>query len=281
MVDIATKNYSSRYGAKVIWVAIHTTEGIMDANDLGYYWQRITGGSSHAGCDNKKTVTYVDTQYASWTLLNGNSKSVNMEICGWAKWTRDEWLGPQRGRLEQAAQWARQMCDKFGIPKKYIGASGVARGESGIIGHIDYTNGAKDGNHWDPGPGFPWDIFIQLVNEGGTEMSAADAYNGVAQMFKDMAAGHAPDLVGALHAVLTQYAMPKAPDLEIEADGSNKTTIHDEVRWLPANFGVVNDRLDIIENKIEAIQVGGIDYDRIADAILAKLDVDIVRRNSK
>lgn len=166
MVDIPTRNYSGRNGAKVIWVAIHTTEGIMDARDLGYYWQRITSGSSHAGCDNTKTVTYIDPAYASWTLLNGNSRSVNMEICGWARWTRDEWLGPQKGRLIQAANWARQMCDRFGIPRRYIGAQGVARGEAGIIGHVDYTNGAKDGNHWDPGPGFPWDVFINLVNQG-------------------------------------------------------------------------------------------------------------------
>lgn len=166
MVDIATSNYSSRYGARVIWVAIHTTEGIMDANDLGYYWQRINNASSHAGCDNLKTRTYVNPDYASWTLLNGNSRSVNMEICGWARWSRDEWLGPQRGRLIQAANWARQMCDRFGIPKRHIGAQGVARGEAGIIGHVDYTNGARDGSHWDPGPGFPWDVFIDMVNGG-------------------------------------------------------------------------------------------------------------------
>lgn len=165
MVDIPTSNYNNRNGAKVIWVAIHTTEGIMDARDLGLYWQRINNASSHAGCDNVKTVTYIDPQYSSWTLLNGNSRSVNMEICGWARWTRDEWLGPQRGRLIQAANWARQMCERFGIPKKYIGSAGVARGEAGIIGHVDYTNGAKDGNHWDPGPGFPWDVFIDLVNQ--------------------------------------------------------------------------------------------------------------------
>lgn len=175
MVDIPTSNYSSRNGTRVIWVAIHTTEGIMDARDLGFYWQRINTASSHAGCDNVKTVTYVDPQYASWTLLNGNRRSVNMEICGWARWTRDEWLGPQRGRLVQAANWAREMCDRFGIPKRHIGAEGVARGEAGIIGHVDYTNGAHDGTHWDPGPGFPWDVFINLVNEseGGDDFLMA------------------------------------------------------------------------------------------------------------
>jgi hypothetical protein len=192
MVDIATSNYSSRNGQRVIWVAIHTTEGIMDARDLGYYWQRINSASSHAGCDNAKTVTYVDPVYASWTLLNGNSRSVNMEICGWARWTRDEWLGPQRGRLVQAANWARQMCDRFGIPKRHIGATGVARGEAGIIGHVDYTNGAKDGTHWDPGPGFPWDVFINLVNGssgpgggGGAGTGGDDFLMGLEQWKQD------------------------------------------------------------------------------------------------
>lgn len=191
MVDIATDNYSSRNGTKVIWVAIHTTEGIMDARDLGYYWQRIDSASSHAGCDNEKTVTYVDPEYASWTLLNGNRRSVNMEICGWARWTREEWLGPQRGRLVQAANWARQMCDRFGIPKRYIGSDGVAKGEAGIIGHVDYTRGTGDGTHWDPGPGFPWDVFISLVNQnapgggGGAGTGGDDFLMGLEQWKQD------------------------------------------------------------------------------------------------
>lgn len=262
MVDIATSNFSSRNGAKVIWVAIHTTEGIMDADDLGYYWQRITSASSHAGCDNTKTRTYIDPQYASWTLLNGNSKSVNMEICGWAKWTREEWLGAQKGRLIQAANWARQMCDKFGIPKKYIGSAGVARGEAGIIGHVDYTNGAKDGNHWDPGPGFPWDVFIQLVQEGGkSEMSAEDAYNGVASMLKDMAAGRADDLAEALRAVLVHYPVPK-----INPQGKDDTTtsFHAEVAWLSENFR-------ILANKIDSKQVNVADPKAIAAALVPAL----------
>lgn len=128
-----------------------------------------------------------------------------------------------------------------------------------------------------------YNLFSQKSQSGGggDTMSATDAYNGVAQMFKDMAAGNANDLVAAFHTFATQYGMPKAPDLEISADGSNRTTIHDEVRWLSANFASLNDRLEKIEQRVDSIKVGGIDYDRIAEAILSKIDVDIVRRPSK
>lgn len=128
-----------------------------------------------------------------------------------------------------------------------------------------------------------YNLFSQKSQSGGggDEMSATDAYNGVAQMIKDMAAGHAPDLVSAFHAFATQYAMPKAPDLTIDENGTNKTTIHDEVRWLSTNFKIVTDRLDEIDKRMDSIKVGGIDYDKIAEAILSKIDVDIVRRTSK
>lgn len=259
MVDIATTNYSSRNGAKVIWVAIHTTEGIMDARDLGFYWQRINNGSSHAGCDNSKTVTYVDTKNASWTLLNGNSKSVNMEICGWARWTREEWLGPQRGRLVQAANWTRQMCDKFGIPKRYIGAAGVTRGEAGIIGHVDYTYGAKDGDHTDPGRGFPWDVFIQIVNEGDDDMALFDQATKNAY---DEGYHKTMEMYGAL---IGEPDKTGKPLIQRHID----FVVNTIVQHMDAQFAALSARL-------AALETGGVDEETIGkiavDAIEKKLE---------
>jgi hypothetical protein len=75
----------------------------------------------------------------------------------------------------------------------------------------------------------------------GDTMSATDAYNGFAQLIKDMRDGNANDLAEGLRSVLTQYPMPKAPDFEIKPDGSNSTTIHDETRWMASNFRSVMD----------------------------------------
>lgn len=269
MVDIATRNYSSRNGTKVIWVAIHTTEGIMDANDLGYYWQRITNGSSHAGCDNVKTRTYVDTAYASWTLLNGNSRSVNMEICGWARWSRDEWLGPQRGRLVQAANWARQMCDKFGIPKRYIGAAGVARGESGIIGHVDYTNGAKDGNHWDPGPGFPWDVFIEMV-KGDDDMTPDEIFDAVWR--RPIAVMHGD---GTTHQAHTGDVL-RHSELQHDITRGRVDDVKRQNVELRAKVDALKATVDTLKAKLDSIELGGVNPDEIGriavDAVEKKLE---------
>lgn len=97
---------------------------------------------------------------------------------------------------------------------------------------------------WDPGwaPGQTInmaELRAAAANVEGDTMSAADAYNGIAAVIKDMRDGKADDLANGLREVLFQYGMPKAPDVEIKADGSNRTTIHDEVRWLAPNFAAV------------------------------------------
>lgn len=167
MAEIQSANFSSRNGQKVIWAVIHTTEGILDAKALGSFFQPASRQvSSHAGADRNRVVSYVDDQYAAWTLRNGNQKSINIEIGGFANWSREKWLGEEYGRLVQAAKWVREKCDKFGIPKKHIGIAGVQANSPGIITHDDYSKATKDGTHWDPGPGFPMDVFIALVNNG-------------------------------------------------------------------------------------------------------------------
>jgi hypothetical protein len=39
----------------------------------------------------------------------------------------------------------------------------VAAGKSGVIGHVDWTVGKRDGSHTDPGPNFPWDVLMARV----------------------------------------------------------------------------------------------------------------------
>lgn len=160
-------NSSSRGGARVLWVTVHTAEGIRKASDLAAFFERSTDTSAHAVADD---VTLIDNLVpyglAAWTLRGGNSRSDNLELCGFAAWTRDEWLNNHQGMLDHAARWIRARCLARGIPITKISANGVAVGAAGVIGHVDYTNGTGDGTHWDPGPGFPWDVVIARAGEG-------------------------------------------------------------------------------------------------------------------
>lgn len=191
---------SSRGGASIIWVCLHTAEGSRTRASLYDYFNTNQNASSHGGADGTGLDDgWVPDERAAWTLLNGNSRSLNLEMCGFARWTRAQWLSTgtvdgvvnPRQMVRNAAEWARRKCERWGIPKVHIGADGVRRGQKGIIMHRDYTYGAGDGDHTDIGDGFPWDVF-----------------------FSDMGASNGPDPVPTNRVVEApmQYELPASKD---------------------------------------------------------------------
>lgn len=180
----------SRGGAKVIWLAVHSTEGndvprVNDAAALrdASWWT----GSSHAICDNEALLTpaegCVPYERAAWTLRGGNHYSDNIEQVGWARWTRDEWL-THPGTLDNTAQWLAERSKARGIPLTKIGPADVKARRPGVIGHVDYTLGTGDGTHTDPGPNYPWDVVIAKARayaggEGSTIVLDKDTANQI------------------------------------------------------------------------------------------------------
>lgn len=179
---------NSRGGARVIWLAVHDTEGGGTAKTLrdASWWE----GSSHAIADNLPesqggglltpedgTVPY---ERSAWTLRNGNPISDNIELVGMASWSRAKWLS-QPLLLDRCARWLADRSKARGIPLRRLTLAEIRAKQPGVIGHGDYTNATGDGTHWDPGPGFPWDVVLAKANSyasGGSEedeiMGAAD-----------------------------------------------------------------------------------------------------------
>lgn len=160
---------SPRYGARILWVTLHTAEGARTVQSLYDFFNRNQNASSHAGADGYQlSEPWVPDNRSAWTLLNGNSRSLNLEMCGFAGWSRTQWLSEgwvdgvwnPRQMIRNAAAWARQKCDANGVPYRLLTAEQVGRGESGIIDHARYTFGTGDGDHTDVGNNFPWDVFF-------------------------------------------------------------------------------------------------------------------------
>jgi hypothetical protein len=158
---IASPNFSARGKAPVRLVVIHTAEGARTTASLGaFFAKKATGASSHTGIDDKGIEQYVPYDKTAWTIRSANGISDNVELCGFAKWTRAQWLDEHTPMLRLCAQWIRERCTARGIPIKKLTPAEVAAGKAGVIGHVDWTVGMKDGSHTDPGPGFPWDVVI-------------------------------------------------------------------------------------------------------------------------
>jgi len=173
---------SSRQGAPFLWVVLHTAEGARTKESLGsYFYQASTMASSHVGIDAGGILQYVPYADAAWTLRYGNEESDNAEICGFARWTRAQWLSTgtvdgcvnPRQMVRNAAAWAKSRCAARGISRQHLTPAQVGgRSMKGIIDHHDYTLGTGDGTHTDVGDGFPWDVFYADME---TSMAISDA----------------------------------------------------------------------------------------------------------
>jgi len=95
-------------------------------------------------------------------------------------YTREQWLDPQVWpAVERAAILCRQLCDKHGVPKRKLSVADLKAGRRGVCGHVDVTDAWHQSDHDDPGPWFPWDKFMAVVNGHGggsssEELSMAD-----------------------------------------------------------------------------------------------------------
>jgi len=169
---------STRGRAEVRVLALHSTEGILRARDLRAWasWP----GSSHASADSTGALLgpadgFVPYHLAAWTLRSGNPWSENLELCGFARWTRAEWLARPL-LLDAAARWlAERHLARPKIPLVKITAAQYRAGAFGVIDHDDHTDGYADGTHYDVGENFPWDIVIPAARiHAGAETGGLD-----------------------------------------------------------------------------------------------------------
>jgi hypothetical protein len=158
---LPSPNYSSRGGTAVRLAVIHTAEGATTIQALGSFFANPASKvSSHTGIDDTPNTIadYVQRPNNAWTQANANPYSVATELCAFASWDRATWLA-HPVMLSNCISWLQEECAAFGIPWVRLTAAQAQDGRSkGICGHVDL--GTAGGNHWDPGPSFPWDIIM-------------------------------------------------------------------------------------------------------------------------
>src|SRR5262249_34775281 len=91
---IPSPNYSSRGGATVRLIVIHTAEGARTIEELGNFFANPSSQvSSHVGIDDTLGVIgeYVKRDGKAWTASGANPVAVQVELCAFAKWDASEW----------------------------------------------------------------------------------------------------------------------------------------------------------------------------------------------
>jgi N-acetylmuramoyl-L-alanine amidase len=80
-------------------------------------------------------------------------------------YTREQWMSDLVfPAVVRAAGRVRELCERHGVPKRRLTVDEVKAGKHGICGHIDVSLAFHQTTHTDPGPNFPWDEFMAMVN---------------------------------------------------------------------------------------------------------------------
>lgn len=141
---------------------LHTQEGDGTATNLAVYCNGSNNVSYHYTLRDGVLCAVVDTDYASWSVLDANDYSVNLCYAGsFAGWTREQWLKREQD-IAISAWIAVQDAAKYGFSTEVIKPP-YGKARPGISDHNYVSKVIGVGNHTDVGPSYPWDVFESYV----------------------------------------------------------------------------------------------------------------------
>lgn len=133
--------------------------------------------SPHHMTDPIETIDMVRPGIIGWHAGNANPFGVALEVTGYARWTFKEWTtGDAFKALRLDAKQGALVAKRYGIPMRWLSLNQILAGESGFCTHADIAVTLRGTNHWDPGKGYPFAIFMQMVQQwaGGDATAGPD-----------------------------------------------------------------------------------------------------------
>ena len=159
----------TRAGGRVIdLVVMHTMEidERLDAAEAVARWFSRPDAqvSAHYCVDADSVVQCVREEDIAWHARGGNARSIGIELAGRAGQRTRGWGDEYSvAVLARAATLAAEVCARHLVPMQWVRAAGLLRGRRGLTGHIEVSRAYHKSDHWDPGPAFPVERFVELV----------------------------------------------------------------------------------------------------------------------
>ncbi|MGV0868457.1 peptidoglycan recognition protein family protein [Corynebacterium kalidii] len=163
---LTTNDSGPRDPARCQLAVVHTYEcprGDDLENRAAY--QEQAGSSYTVLVGIARTLRANDDNYIPWAAAyTGNLRGLHASFLAYAADPRSLWLHHMR-QLEKGADVVADWCRRYGIPPVKLTADQVRAGQRGICGHAEISGAWRETDHTDPGPNFPWDVFINLVKQ--------------------------------------------------------------------------------------------------------------------
>jgi len=168
----AAHDSGSRRARSIRLVVIHSAEsadsfgGDSSAEGVANFFARpSTMASTQLAVDRDSCVRMLPDLVIPWGAKGANHDGLHVEICGYAKWSTAGWLEREQ-MLRRAAFRVAKWCWLYSINTRWLSDRQLANGAArGLTTHAQVNKVFKGGDHWDPGEGFPKDLFLKWVNE--------------------------------------------------------------------------------------------------------------------
>ncbi len=178
-------------------IVIHSVEsgmtpGIGESLMTGWWRNPDNKSSVHGIADPRDYCSSVPESSRAWHCGAGNPTSVGIEHSGRAAFSKDDWLTVAAVKmLNNSARNTARIAKRHDIPLRWLSVAEVKANAKGFCTHNDMRLARGGTTHTDPGPNFPYALYMQLVQQwagvpvGGTgtntENTTTPAGSGGAQ----------------------------------------------------------------------------------------------------
>lgn len=165
---VESPNVTRRMGRKIDVVVIHTME-IAEREDAAaicarWFATEASQVSAHYCVDARTVIQCVREKDIAWHARGGNTASIGVELAGFARQGPRDWRDDySQAVLERASELVAEICRRRRIPVRWLAAPDLLAGRRGITGHAEVSTAYGLSDHWDPGPGFPVEDFLDAV----------------------------------------------------------------------------------------------------------------------
>ncbi len=192
------KHFRSAGRTRIPLVVIHTAEVAEGSNSAEAVASFFAGGSvtasAHACYDNDSIIECVLPWDVAWAAPGANRYGYQCELSGRARQTHAEWRDEFSTLMLQNAAWhlARHVV-RYEVPIRFLDDEAFAEfareplshpggfTEHAIAARVwreydkwDLPKPKRISTHWDPGPHFPWDKFLQDVSDRSCSVREAN-----------------------------------------------------------------------------------------------------------
>jgi len=152
-------------------------------NVARYFQTPAAGGSAHYVVDPGEVVRCLAETTVAYHAPP-NTGSIGVELCDPQQGPASRWADDNHeAMLRLAAALVRDIAARWDVPLRRLTVAEVRAGARGICGHVDVSRAFGQSDHTDPGTGFPWAHFMQLVTGEDDMPSAKEIADAVYDRF--------------------------------------------------------------------------------------------------